>query len=296
MSARTLSKLFAVASLAVAFAAVASAPQRPVKLKLEPISMPRAMPASHRGVEGVTRCELCHTVAGWTPARFAHERTGFPLEGAHVDARCKACHLRSFKDPLSPLCSSCHRDPHRGEFGMRCEGCHDPRGWRDARFDALAHRRTAFPLDGKHALLPCTECHREMRDRTFTRPAAGCYSCHAEDYARTSLGGVLDHVALKLSQQCQSCHRTSSFKPARFPEHDRCFTISAGPHAQIACAGCHTSVPSSTSFGTCSTGTAACTACHSHSCARSDAQHAQVPGYQCKDRKCAECHLSGGAP
>ena len=34
----------------------------------------------------------------------------------------------------------------------------------------------------------------------------------------------------------------------------------------------------------------ACTGCHEHSCARTDEEHGEVAGYQCKDRKCYECH------
>jgi hypothetical protein len=61
-------------------------------------------------------------------------------------------------------------------------------------------------------------------------------------------------------------------------------------HANITCFGCHTSLAGARLTGACATHTAACTACHTHTCDRTDAQHVTVPGYQCKDQKCYECH------
>lgn len=240
-----------------------------------------------------TRCELCHTVAGWSGARFAHERTGFPLEGAHSAVSCQACHRASFQTPIARLCSGCHRDPHRGEFGARCEGCHGSAEWQ-ATFDSQAHRRTNFPLDGRHALIPCTECHADARDRRFSVPATGCVQCHLDDYTRTSRGGMLDHAAQGLGTQCQDCHQPLRFKPASFPMHDQCFPISSGDHSRIACSGCHRLPPAGAISGSCNTGTVTCSGCHEHRCSKSDEQHREVPGYQCKDRKCYECHSLGG--
>ena len=80
------------------------------------------------------------------------------------------------------------------------------------------------------------------------------------------------------------------FSPARYPEHDACFELSGGPHAAMRCGSCHASVTHLVASGACMTNNATCTGCHEHSCARTDRRHAQVPGYQCKDRKCYECH------
>ena len=248
---------------------------------------------AHASMGGSTRCELCHTTSGWAGANFAHERTGFPLVGRHQSAPCQACHMKDFKAPLPRICAGCHRDVHRGELGQRCEGCHTPASWQ-SEFSVDAHRRTAFPLDGRHATIPCTECHGEARDHRFSRPVVGCMACHADDYARTGTSGI-DHAAVGFPTDCQLCHSPYAFRPARFPEHDRCFVISRGHHANIACNGCHTGTPSvSGTFGACATFNAACSNCHEHSCSRTDAQHREVAGYQCVDRKCYECHRFGG--
>lgn len=235
-----------------------------------------------------TRCEACHSTASWTDVRFAHEKTGFPLKDAHRAVDCKACHPVDFKLKVARECSGCHRDGHGGDLGARCEGCHDEATWR-SRFGADAHRRSAFPLVGRHAFLPCEECHGEARDRAFSRPTVPCLSCHQRDYDRTRTT-ALDHARLGFSTDCRQCHGAWTFSRVRFPQHDACFQISGGPHAGVACLGCHSALSTFTAPGTCDTRTAACSSCHEHLCAKSDAQHTKVPGYQCRDRKCFECH------
>ena len=237
-----------------------------------------------------TRCAACHVVEGWEKVRFNHDPTGFPLRGAHVDVTCAGCHEQSFETPIADTCAGCHRDRHGGELGMRCEGCHDERSWRPL-FNADGHRRTNFPLSGKHAMIPCTECHGNLRDRAFVRAAVRCDACHEGQFQRTAATSI-DHVANNYSRDCQACHNTFRFFPATVGSHDACFRISSGSHHGIRCLACHTSLATGAFSGTCSTGTYTCAECHSHACARSDAQHRQVMGYECATRKCYECHGS----
>jgi hypothetical protein len=237
---------------------------------------------------GVTRCAACHQVEGWGKVRFNHDPTGFPLRGAHVAVACGSCHPKGFDVPVADSCAGCHRDRHAGEFGMHCEGCHDDRSWRPL-FGADAHRRTAFPLVGRHALIPCQQCHGNMRDRTFAGAAIGCAACHQADYLRTAATSI-DHTAAGFSRECQTCHSTWRFSPARLPAHDLCFPISSGSHHGIRCLGCHTSLGAPAFTGACATGTFTCSGCHTHACAKSDAQHANVMGYACADPKCYQCH------
>lgn len=238
---------------------------------------------------GVTRCAACHTAKGWSVSRFSHERTGFPLRGKHEAVVCKSCHPASFQTPLPTACGGCHRDAHTGSLGMHCEGCHDEKSWRPF-FNADAHRRGNFPLSGRHALIPCVECHRDMRDRSFGRAAVDCFACHRADYQRTAMTSI-NHVELALPTDCRQCHNTWRFAPASFPQHDQCFRISSGVHSGIRCLSCHTSLPPGIMVtGMCATNTAACTSCHEHTCTKTDQQHAGVAGYQCANRKCYECH------
>jgi hypothetical protein len=239
---------------------------------------------------GITRCGACHMVEGWEKVRFNHDPTGFPLRGSHVNVTCTGCHSQGFDKPVADTCSGCHRDRHAGEFGLHCEGCHDEKSWRPL-FNANAHRSTNFPLVGRHALIPCTECHGNVRDRVFAQAAVRCDACHEADYMRTStLAKSVDHSGNQFSRDCQSCHNTFRFFPATMYQHDKCFGISAGSHHAFRCMDCHTSLPSVTFTGTCGTGTFDCVDCHSHACARSDLQHKTVPGYGCFNERCKGCH------
>jgi hypothetical protein len=243
--------------------------------------------------EGATRCGACHMVEGWERVRFNHDPTGFPLRGVHVDVACNGCHgAKGFDTPVPDTCAGCHRDRHGGEFGLHCEGCHDEKSWRPL-FQADAHRNTNFPLVGRHALIPCTECHGNLRDRRFTQAAVRCDACHEADFMRTGATSV-DHMTNNFSRECQTCHNTFRFFPAIVRAHDTCFRVSSGSHHGIRCLGCHTSLPTVTFTGTCATGTFTCSECHSHTCTHSDIQHKTVMGYQCANAKCYECHKLGG--
>ena len=247
---------------------------------------------------GDTKCASCHTTSTWKDVKFDHAQTGFLLKGAHQKAGCFGCHAQNLSQPVPLACAGCHQDAHRGEFGQRCAGCHEEQSWKTT-FNADAHRMTGFPLVGRHAFISCEECHSNKRDRGFSRAgAASCASCHQADFAAAA-GRSVNHVAFGFSQQCRDCHTPTSFQPARYAEHEKCFQIAGGPHGGISCKTCHTSLAVPATPGTCSTSSAHCTGCHTHDQARTDAIHqartqqypSGVPGYQYKDRKCYECHL-----
>ncbi len=243
---------------------------------------------------GESRCDACHAVSGWKPAQFDHAKTGHPLEGAHVQAECDGCHHGNYQIPVPRSCGACHLDPHGTKLGGNCSACHDHDSWK-ALFSPEAHDRTNFPLSGRHALIPCEECHLDVRDRNFGRATVDCIGCHQQDRQRAALS-TLDHDANAVGTDCAFCHDTWRFSPARFPEHDRCFQLSAGPHAGMRCTSCHTTLVGARALGTCQTNTAACTNCHQHTCDRTDLLHVKVPGYDCKSRKCYECHRFVGSP
>jgi hypothetical protein len=262
-------------------------PERPMVRRKAPPGLARGFKRSAQASDA-TRCAACHDLVGWDKVRFNHDPTGFPLRGAHGAVACGACHPRGYDVPVADTCNGCHRDRHGSELGMHCEGCHDERSWAPF-FQADAHRMSNFPLVGRHALIPCQECHGNMRDRTFSRAPVGCVSCHQADFQRAALTSV-DHVAAGFSTECQSCHQTWRFWPARLVRHDPCFPISSGSHQGIRCLGCHTSLGAVTFTPTCSTASFGCVSCHSHACVRSDRQHQTVMGYQCVDQKCYDCH------
>jgi hypothetical protein len=233
-------------------------------------------------------CDTCHKPETWHDVHFAqHDKTSFPLSGAHAKADCSECHQQGFAQAMVHNCTACHRDPHAGSLGAQCAGCHDANSWQ-SQFDTLAHLRRGFPLIGRHAVIPCQECH-PAQQRGFAAAPVQCVSCHRAQYDQTGATSI-DHAAAGFSTRCEQCHDPVRFKPARFPQHDKCFALSGGPHYGIACNNCHTSLAGAQITGACATGTAACSGCHEHRCSRTDTIHQNVSGYQCRDRKCYECH------
>ncbi|NOU48599.1 MAG: hypothetical protein HOO86_16280 [Bacteroidales bacterium] len=117
-------------------------------------------------------CKICHTENSWPDIRFDHTKTNYILQGAHKNQLCKDCHYKTGADGdrhqqfagLSQHCSSCHKDNHRQQFekyGVTdCNACHDFENWKVNTFD---HDKTKFKLDGKHAVVACKECHKEIQ-------------------------------------------------------------------------------------------------------------------------------------
>ena len=102
----------------------------------------------HQGKLGV-QCQECHDEATWQPRGQIerHDRTRFPLTGAHVAVACLRCHPGIDQGnlvPTDPECVTCHRadlagtnNPPHTPLGWtaRCDRCHQPTDWHDA------HRR-----------------------------------------------------------------------------------------------------------------------------------------------------------
>lgn len=239
----------------------------------------------------VEPCEKCHSSSAWEFAAFNHSKTGFLLKGKHQAVLCRRCHESgAYEKRIDQTCRACHQDIHAGQLGMNCEKCHDENSW-IGNFGPEAHRRTNFPLTGRHALIPCEECHMEKREKTFSRAALECYACHQTDYLATA-SRSLDHVAFGFGTNCRDCHHPTRWRPATFPGHNSCFPITRGPHSKFACLECHSSLAGITVSGACSTGTFFCGNCHTsaHSQSKMDDKHKSVAGYQYKDQKCYSCH------
>ena len=94
-------------------------------------------------------CEDCHDERTWYPreAIAQHDRTRFPLVGAHAGAACFRCHpgaqVGNFAGAYTE-CVHCHREDYARTttpnhaavaFSQQCESCHLPLAWQSARFD-----------------------------------------------------------------------------------------------------------------------------------------------------------------
>jgi hypothetical protein len=233
-------------------------------------------------------CASCHGTATWAGADFAHERTSYPLTGQHAGVRCASCHGADTQRPQPTNCAGCHTDPHQQQFGLQCESCHSTSSFAAPRFAVDAHRASNFPLTGRHAVLPCDECHVEKRDRTYSRAAVDCASCHLADAAAASLRTVNHSVRPFAGGSCRGCHVPTRFSPAQFAAHDVCFPITSGSHARVRCAECHAGLAGSRFSGNCNAVPFFCTQCHA--AGSEEPRHAKVPGFEFKDAKCYACH------
>ncbi|HEX7078333.1 MAG TPA: cytochrome c3 family protein [Candidatus Eisenbacteria bacterium] len=229
-------------------------------------------------------CNLCHGESGWTPARisrrFDHGKFGFPLEGAHAAAGCRACHASLDFAKAPTACLSCHEDVHRGELGVACERCHTTRSFIDRIGMVRMHRTTRFPLIGSHAAVDCEGCHRPEPSGhlRFTAMSVECVSCHLTEYQRTTNP---NHAASGFPTDCGSCHRMSTWAPARFDHAATGFPLT-GAHKNALCESCH----KNNVFTGLST---ACASCHQGDYdGTTDPNHASI-GFPIT---CADCHTT----
>ncbi len=230
---------------------------------------------AHDGVTGDLDCSACHTAASWKlsatagASGFDHDRTGFPLRGAHVQTSCAGCHdsakLPSTAgarprtaaspdgDAVPSTCDGCHRDPHLGRMTGQCYECHTAVAWSDV--DALEqHRRTRMPLTGKHAVIDCVACHKNQAARQYSDTPVDCFACHQADYRAATTHPNHDGTDPKgdgkpYPRACAMCHNPIGWSPAfsspsftaqiARAEHESSFSLTTGSHRTVECSGCH---------------------------------------------------------
>jgi hypothetical protein len=205
------------------------------------------------------RCEACHTVNGFQPATYTieqHQAGRFPLRGAHVAVACIACHQKNY-GPAAELttrfalnyarCQECHTDVHNNtsqRFMVKdeCISCHSEESWHVLHFD---HSKTVFPLQGKHAAIPCSVCHKSSFSNGnpsifFSSNARICSECHKDVHR-----GQFMETAAKSGQntKCDRCHTSFNWKPSSF-RHDRDSRFKLeGKHKTLSCESCHKPSP-----------------------------------------------------
>ncbi len=237
----------------------------------------------HRGALGAD-CAKCHTQDQWkNPAEFQHDKTAFPLTGAHTRVRCDGCHKPApalgnrvqYKNfVFQEFCKSCHADKHGGAFSADCQKCHTTETWKavhnDSSFD---HSRTKFPLLGLHRAVGCQKCHAGSNFRAPV-PHEHCLDCHKDQH-----GGQL---LSRNGGECAACHTESSWKTVRFDAaaHAQTRYPLSGRHAKVACENCHPGRGTSMNFHPAS---GSCLACHKD---RHAGQFAGAPW----QNQCEQCH------
>ncbi|CUS99005.1 Cytochrome c7 [Candidatus Chrysopegis kryptomonas] len=245
----------------------------------------------HNGNLG-DKCQSCHSFKTWKLYDVVrkHNKSRFPLLGAHASVKCESCHLKNgiFQTYLIPLeCISCHeknyieaKKPNHISlnFSKNCNDCHTIKtvSWHGER---AFHNKTGFPLTGAHAIISCDKCHQNW-EFNLTLPA-DCYSCHKTQYEQTTNP---NHQLAGFPTNCSVCHNTSSWRPATNFDHDKnFFRIYSGEHRNKwrSCNDCHINPADYKNFS-------CITYCHSQ--ASTDRKHRNVSGYRYESSACYSCH------
>ncbi len=190
-------------------------------------------------------CAQCHNEEGFEVTLFGfseHNKTDFPLDGAHLATPCFACHLSeekwSFRN-IGERCVDCHEDVHQGYINEKyypnqaCESCHITDSWNENHFD---HHLTAFALEGAHAEQTCMACHGkgdqgyQHKYEGFMNISSTCTNCHENVHQdQFEREGITD---------CTRCHGFENWTINDFNHNKTAFKLE-GRHAEIACESCH---------------------------------------------------------
>jgi len=189
-------------------------------------------------------CENCHTPKTWlvTNINEIHQRSRFPLLGAHSLQDCASCHTKFASLDFQVMgveCVSCHRKDYVAAknpdhlatgFSTDCQDCHqiNQRLWTSTKF---AH--DFFPLTGGHKIQDCFSCHKQG---TFQGLSTDCSTCHMATFKATTNP---NHVQGNFGTNCIECHNINSWSPAQFDHNSTAFPLT-GAHKTVSCNSCHT--------------------------------------------------------
>ena len=225
-----------------------------------------------------TQCQTCHTIAGWKPASFDHNSTGFQLLGMHKTVDCSGCHKTGTSNTPRE-CAGCHladmskpvNPNHKlANFPQVCTQCHSVNGWKPASFN---HATTNFPLVGQHVTVTCNQCHTTVIAGTST----DCASCHQND-RNTPVNP--NHKISNFPQLCSQCHSVNGWKPSSFNHATTSFPL-VGAHVAVTCNQCHTAVYAGTAKD--------CYGCHQNDYNTAQSPNHKTLGYP---TDCTQCHTA----
>ena len=155
-----------------------------------------------------TTCAACHTTTTWLNATFDHNKTAFPLTGAHTTVPCASATRTTTTPPLPTDCYGCHQTDYTGTtnpnhvaagFPTTCATCHTTTNWlqRDVR-----PQQDGVPADRRALRRAVRLVPREQQLHHRCRPTA------TPATRRTSP-----------AQQSRPRRSPGSRRPARLPQH-----------------------------------------------------------------------------
>lgn len=189
------------------------------------------------------------TTIDWRPfggkKNFEHQRTGWPLQGAHRFEDCEACHKKKYKTTKLPNylglatdCASCHAKENPHQFVdtklFDCTVCHnqDNRKVTNVGVTKFDHDKTSFPLVGNHMRVECKNCHKDDI-KTFKvdeKKFKDCSGCHKDPH----------RSVISATRKCQSCHNEKvKFAQNKFDHGKETKFALHGTHAKNSCDKCH---------------------------------------------------------
>lgn len=189
-------------------------------------------------------CKVCHSTDGFAGSSFdfeRHEKSTFPLRGAHLATPCTACHKKDGQNwkfrEIGKSCIQCHDNIHKGFISEKympennCALCHGNENWGSVTFD---HNNTTFQLIGKHLRTECRSCHFEIREgktyQQFSNLDTKCASCHDNVHGNQfEESGITD---------CKRCHGFERWDRSNF-NHDNTRFKLEGAHLNVNCNECH---------------------------------------------------------
>ena len=196
----------------------------------------------HQGTLAAS-CIDCHSYEHFSPAPgFDHAKTNFQLMGKHAETDCVECHditerngekFQVFNGVPHESCTNCHEDVHDNKFGQNCTLCHNETSFHQINdLTNIDHDLTDFPLEGKHQVVDCRDCHQA--DYLEPMPYYRCLDCH-EDYH----GGQF--IKEGKNMDCSACHSVEGFQGSSFTidRHNETRFPLAGAHMATPCFVCH---------------------------------------------------------
>ncbi len=226
----------------------------------------------HRGNLGQD-CTRCHNTSEFrdVEALTLHQRTAFPLTGAHLNTPCESCHKTERAGVFAAVprdCIACHQTAlsqaassgvdHTG-FPRDCTQCHVTLTWSGGtQFDHVSASQ-GYVLEGAHSIQRCASCHTTPGfGLRFAPPPTSnqdCVACHQSDYTRV-------HGGQGYPTTCVDCHNASSW--------DADFNHAAvaggfalqGAHQSRSCIACHQQPGNALRWSPPPSGNADCVACH----------------------------------
>ena len=184
---------------------------------------PGELSSAHASLEGIANCTSCHTVG----KTLSNEN----CLGCHEEIRVRIAAHKGYHASIGDkTCAECHREHHGRDFPLIQLDT--------ASFD---HARIGFALTGKHAAIPCRNCHvsklirttdilrlsADRKVRTYLGLGTNCASCHEDRHEG------------QFKQPCNACHTTEGWKPASGFSHSGTMFPLTGKHTSVECAQCH---------------------------------------------------------